>query len=323
MSQFSFPTVFPCGRGSIPGTQGQGTGGTEPPTTPVVLIPEPPLPPDPPFVPQTPSPFPRRPGGGAGGPSTGGPSVGIPSGPTATGRPTTGGPAGPTTGGPAGPGQIPGPTTGGRQFFKCEVVSLGICPGEEGIPLNQATITTVFTECLPCQPNTLLPNGEVIPDPNCIYTSIQQCQAACTSPTFTNLTCPPASISTQPAPGVSLTPNGDPIVVVSTGGIGEPLNPSSTQTPGQQVEPPQDPSLSVNATNQSNKIISNQIATNANIVSADEEIEEEDFRQTQAGFSEPQLYDPDFNFFKVQPNNEIELEPLNVTSNIFNREVAK
>jgi len=102
------PTVFPCGRGFLPGTQGPGGGGSEPPITPVILTPVP-NPPDPPFIPSQPKPGPRFPTGPATpvpqapppitGPPTGGP----------TGGPTTGGPARPTTGIPA----VPGPTTGG------------------------------------------------------------------------------------------------------------------------------------------------------------------------------------------------------------------
>jgi hypothetical protein len=47
------PTVFPCGRGFLPGTQGPGGGGSEPPITPIVLVPKP-KDPDPPFIPVIP-----------------------------------------------------------------------------------------------------------------------------------------------------------------------------------------------------------------------------------------------------------------------------
>ena len=49
----SDPTVFYCGRGHLPGTQGQGTGGTEPTLNPIVYIPAP-KEPDPPFIPPIP-----------------------------------------------------------------------------------------------------------------------------------------------------------------------------------------------------------------------------------------------------------------------------
>ena len=126
----SDPTVYPCGRGVIPGSQGQGSGGSEPPIF-VILVPNAPDPPDPPFIPSQPKPGPRFPtgpaipvpqappppadpptGGGPAGPTTGGPArpiTGVPSVP----GPTTGGPARPTTGVPPAPPLPGGPTTGG------------------------------------------------------------------------------------------------------------------------------------------------------------------------------------------------------------------
>ena len=123
------PTVFPCGDGFVPGSQGPGGGGSEPPVNPGVFTPKPTITIIPPFRPSKPKPnitIQPPPFSGPGGPTavppTGGPSTGGPArGPTAV--PPTGGPStgGPTTGGPArGPTAVPptggtpgGPTTGG------------------------------------------------------------------------------------------------------------------------------------------------------------------------------------------------------------------
>jgi len=82
------PTVFPCGRGFVPGTVGPGASGQLKPVTPVVLTPTPPDDPDPPFI--TPPPY----------------------------KPTGGGPR------PPGPGN----QTPGREYHACVTLKVIPCP---------------------------------------------------------------------------------------------------------------------------------------------------------------------------------------------------
>ena len=381
------PTVFPCGRGNFPGTQGPGGGGQEPTVTPPIIVPKPSQIPVPPFLPPTSPPPPPAvkcveisPGQGAPDPDPGfrftnlpyrqcmpcdglkntitDPRTGLRIGdennpspgdrgcvfvsiddckpnclnpqerirepgdvvppPTTFSRPTT----------PAPPGRFPGltpaprgPTTGGNQFFRCEVVALGVCPGEEGLSLNEATITTVFTECRACSPNIRTPNGSVEPDPTCTFSSLALCEANCKSPTFTNLQCPPEIINTQtPVPSEPTTPFGDPIVIVPFSVANEP----NTVVPGvpQAIEP-QSPSLSINADNQAAQITTNQQAVNGNIITANEIVENEDFRDIQARISKPVLFDPDLNFFRIEPNLGVNLVSNSSNLKVFNTEVAE
>ena len=112
-----FTTVYPCGRGNLPGTQGQGSGGSEPPITPVILIPDPPNDPDPPFDPPW-----------------------IP--PTVVSTPTPR----PPVPGPVSPDPIlsadPDPGTVTASYHKCVAVSVNVCPGEEYInPVSYTHLT--------------------------------------------------------------------------------------------------------------------------------------------------------------------------------------
>ena len=300
------PTVFPCGRGNFPGTQGPGAGGQEPTVTPSILVPKPPDPPNPPFIP----PFvPDQPDD---------PVIVPPDDPLITGG---GREPDPGTFEPD-PTQV---TTADPGFFRCEVVGLGVCPGEENIPLSQATITTVFTECVPCTPNITNANGQVEPDPTCSFSSLALCQANCQSPTFTNLVCPPQGAVTQPDPGGIVTPQGDPVVLIPVATIGNqiPSEPSLTIPGRPQIIEPQSPSLSVNAVNQATQITNNQQATNGNILSVNSIVEDEDFRDTQAGISKPVLFDPDLNFFKANPNQTIELVSNSSNLKVFNNQIAE
>jgi len=343
------PTIFPCGRGFFPGTQGPGGGGQEPTTTTVIIVPSNPKPPDPPFTPAIPKP-PQNPGNpGSGSPGTGDPITtdpvfSVPQAPPIRPRPRPGG----------------GGTGGGQSgFHKCEVVALGVCPGEEGLPLNEATITTVFTECRPCSPNFVNANGSVETDPNCTFSSLALCQANCASPTFTNLPCPPEISTQEPDPlpgpitpggstteptlgtsvgdvistpeptqtaaftvGVTTTPLGDPIVRVPIPGSNLPGEPTVVIPGRPQVLEPESPSLSVGVTNESNRITENQQATNGNVISVNQLVDDEDFRDTQAGISKPVLFDPNLNFFETTPNEDIELVFNNSHLTVLNTEVA-
>ena len=311
------PTVFPCGRGNFPGTQGPGSGGQEPTVTPSILVPSPPDPPEPPYIPPSipvppddpvipPVRFPTR------EPDPG----------TVVPDPTQITTTDPTQIATTDPAQT---TTTDPSFFRCEVVALGVCPGEEGLSLNEATITTVFTECRPCSPNIQTPGGSVEPDPTCNFSSLALCEANCTSPTFTNLVCPPQGAVTQPDPGATVTPQGDPVVFVPVATIGNQIpNEPSLTIPGQpQITEPQSPSLSVNVINEATQITNNQEITNGNIISVNSVVEDEDFRDTQAGISKPVLFDPDLNFFNVTPNQNTELVSNSKNLNVFNNEVAE
>ena len=301
------PTVFPCGRGNFPGTQGPGAGGQEPTVTPSILVPKPSDPPNPPFIP----PFvPDQPDD---------PVIVPPDDPVVTGG---GSETDPGTFEPD-PTQVT--TTDPVSFFRCEVVDIGVCPGEENTPLSEATIIAVFTECVPCNPNPQNANGQVEPDTTCTFSSLALCQANCQSPTFTNLPCPPQGAVTQPDPGGIITPQGDPVVLIPVATIGNqvPSEPSLT-IPGQpQITEPQSPSLSVNVDNQATQITNNQQAINGNILSVNSIVEDEDFRDTQAGISKPVLFDPDLNFFKANPNQTIELVSNSSNLKVFNNQIAE
>ena len=320
-----FTTVYPCGRGNLPGTQGQGSGGSEPPITPVILIPDPPNDPDPPFDPPWIPPVISVPGPTTPGPGNPGgftPGVGTPAGPTGPTGPT--GPAGPTTtgpttGGPAGPttGSAGGPTTGG-QYFKCKETVINVCPGSENVPVNQALITSFEFQCTPCQPNIQFSNGEVIPDPNCIHASLAACQAACVEEVFTGIQCVPQEPSI--ARPINPTEPQDP-----NSGLGGVLEPTGFSNPGQGVITPTNEitPLSIQKEVQAAQITSNQEVMAATFISANEVISSEDYRQQQRGTTQPQLYDPSLNFFKVDPDTSTQTE-RNYATNIlvFNREMS-
>ncbi len=273
--------------------------------------------------------------------------------------PPTQTPSRPTT--PAPPGRFPSltpaprpPITGGTQFFRCEVVALGVCPGQEGLPLSEATITTVFTECRICSPNFVNANGQVEPDPTCTFSSLALCEANCISPTFTNVPCPPEVSTQEPDPtapitpggsttdptlgqGISIseptpptlgttttseptTPFGDPIVIVPVSTANEP----NVVAPGvPQTIQPRLPSLSQNTINQSTQITNNQQALNGNLITANEIVEDEDFRNLQKGISQPSLFDPNFNFFQTDPTAETLFVSNNRNRNVFQSQVAE
>tara|TARA_Y100001938_G_C8101616_1_gene442281 strand:- start:2522 stop:5554 length:3033 start_codon:yes stop_codon:yes gene_type:complete len=301
------------------------------------------------------------PGGGGGGGQTGRPGDVVPPsrGPL---KPITSNPGGTRFPGlppfPPAPPPPQGPTTGGIIYYRCEVVALGVCPGEEGLPLNEATITSVFTECRTCSPNIVNANGSVEPDPTCNFSSLALCEANCISPTFTNLPCPPEVSTQEPDPtlgttttsepggsttdpargqGVSIsqptppalgttttseptTPLGDPIVIVPFSTANEP----SVIAPGlPQTVQPQSPSVSTNTTNQANQIISNQQAVNGNLITVNEMVEEENYVDIEKGISEPFLFDPNLNFFKTEPTQETIIVSNNLNLNVFKSEVTE
>jgi hypothetical protein len=348
------PTVFPCGRGFLPGTQGPGGGGSEP-TIPVLIPQAPPI--DPPFIPSGPAEVtkwkcvemsdgpPNRPKPGfrfvnppwrecrpCNGQPTGlgyGPALNpkkgelgcihpnkvkcekaCPNPEVREGGPITGGPtgpsqAGPTAPGPAGPagGTGGGPITGGTQYYKCVAKQLQVCPDDETI------ITAVVQACEPCSPNIVLPNNQVIPDLNCIFSSLAECTINCISPKFTGNICPPTQGPTTGQP--------------SRTSIVKPISPREP-LPGilSQIQPPKSPSLSVSIVNQSNQITTNQQATNAKVVSVDPIVSNEDFRDIQAGIDHPVLFEPNLNFFRVESNNFVDLVPNNSNRNVLNSEVT-
>lgn len=352
------PTVYPCGRGFLPGTQGQGGGGSEPTTTPVILVANPPKDPRPPFIPSQPKPIPTpippapgfpgpfgpappppgdpRPptrgpttGGPVRGPTTGVPQF-IPQAPPA--GPTTGGPPkGPITGGPArgpvaSPPSIPGvtpppppvptgPTTGGTQFYKCEAVSVQTCPGEQNLPLNQATITGANQACVTCSPVFVSSNGQVVNDPACVYTSQAQCALACASFISTNVPCPPFISTSEPTGGTTSEPNEPSIRPVNNR---DPL----PVAPTLQTEPPNQPSLSVSVANESRQITQGQQAANATVISAEELVQEDDFRDLEKGIVQPSLFDAELNFFKSEPDESSEPVSNNLSRTVFKSEIT-
>src|SRR5210317_365708 len=321
------PTVYPCGRGFLPGTQGPGGGGSEPPLSPVIVTPSPPDPPDPPFIPSQPKPIPTPTGPGPGFPAPAGPA---PPPPPADPGGGAGGPSrGPITGGPvrgptAPPPTIPGvpaplpaaqgPQTGG--FYKCQADSVSVCPGQQNLPLNQATITGVVQSCVPCSPNFVSSNGVVVTDPACVYTTINQCLSSCPTFASTNLPCPPQTTGGQGQGPTTGLPSEPSLIRPLTSR--DPIEPA----PSIQVSQPATPSLSVKADSESKKITENQQAMNARVITAEELVQEEDFRDINRSIVQPTLFDPDFNFFKSESEEGTELVPNNYNSKALNREIT-
>jgi len=385
-NRFPFPTVFPCGRGALPGTRGPGIGGYEPPITPIILSPVPPGPSDPPFdPPYGPT---RKPGGGE-PPVPGGPQPRIkwkcvdtntshPGPPPAgtewaepnnykkcvpcDGAAAPGGFGANPTPGSAGcthaskalceaacvnktvpiPGEVGrggpsvtsvgggsttggtvtsaggGPTTGGTQYYRCKHMVTNVCPGYLNEPVNQQLVTSFEFQCVTCQPNIVLGNGEVVPDPECIYAGLAACQGACIEEVFTGITCPSLepSISQSAEPQEPLEPNS------GSGGV---LEPTGFSNPGQGVVTLTNEftPLSIQKEVQAVQITSNQEAMTATTISANEVISPEDYRQQQRGTTQPQLYDPNLNFFKVEPNTNTQTERNYATNTlVFNREMS-
>lgn len=327
-NRFNFPTVFPCGRGVLPGSQGPGAGGSEPTTTPVILIADPPDPPDPPIIPPNiPSPGgggdppvpdqprPPRPGDGTPSTPTGGPA--FPTGPATGGRPSQGGPTtgptGPTAGGPLPPLPVAtGGTTGGSSFFKCAATGRAeVCDGEQNLPLSQVTNVISFEfGCIPCSPNIVNPDGTVVADPQCIFTSQEACASSCITRVPTGLFC-------EPGVGVVFNPPQT--------SISEPTTSTEVRVAAsefRQVDQPTSPSISLQVNDEATRIIANQQAMNATVITANELIEDEGFRNSLQGFTQPSLFDPNLNFFRTEPNTTIELVPNRSYLDVFKDEIA-
>ena len=285
--------ALPCGRGVYPGTQGPGTGGSQPPITPVLLSPVPPNPSDPPFDP----------------PGVEPPLVSVP-----TPRPPVPGPASPD------PTVFnsPDPGTVTASYHKCVAVSVNVCPGEEYINLNQTTQISFQFTCVPCTPTYLNANGEVTVDTECIHPSLAACQAACIATVPTGLVCPGGAL---PVPRqLNEVEPQDP-----NSGLGSVLGPTGSSNPGQGVTTPTSEitPLSIQKEIQAEQITNNQEVMAATVISANEVISPEDYRQRQRGITQPQLYDPNLNFFKVEPNTNTETERSYSTNTlVFNREMA-
>ena len=330
--------AFPCGRGVYPGTQGPGSGGSEPPITPVILLPVPSDPPDtpfdPPWIPPREPREPTGPGGGGGGNpgggggNTGAPSDIVPPGPGGGGvtggrvrsgsptGPTTGGPAGPTTGGPAGPAAVRGPATGGPAgpttggptgpldpvpppMYRCREFRF-ICLEDIELPLAEQRIRSVHRNCVAA--NTVGSETGIV-----------------TSGTITNSTgfieayvVVMGDLKTQQECAQACTP-ADEVFSVTCGPQGG--------GGGSEPEPRQ---VTVEGViSESNSIQQTQNANNATTLSVNSLIEEEDYQDIQRGIIKPRLFDPTFNFFKDESNPETELVFSPITRGIFNRKVAQ
>lgn len=308
--------IFPCGDGFLPGTQGEGGGGSETSVN-SILVAKPtgstsaPFPPV--FDPVKPT-NPTGPGtGGPAGPPGGGEGGGTVAGPATGGRPAQGGPTtgptGPTAGGPLPPVPVTtGGTTGG--FYKCSPTGRAqVCEGQQNLPLSQAQVISFERGCISCSPNRRNPDGTVEPDPDCVFSSVADCIAVC-QPLQTGNFC-------EPGVGTAISP---------------PQTTTTTPRPSREIKqaaeqfsetPPQNSvTVSLNLNTQATQIVENQKATNAIVVNATQLIQDEDFRDIQAGIKKPSLYDPNLNFFKTTPNSNIELVPNNQYLNILNSQIS-
>lgn len=349
------PTVFPCGRGFVPGSVGPGAPGPIKPVTPVVLIPEPPPDTDPPFL--TPPPY--KPGGGGGPPN--------PSAPTPPPRPPEFfkcevaktiycpppneekifrvlkdcRPCRPIISTPFGlikdpdckqqtkkqceatcvdvSNVCPGPITqagftvpsigtvapgGASEKYQCQELRY-ICPGDENLPVEQQRVQLIYRGCVPF--------NSANPVSGLIASSIQiggpqegQEYQIWLGPPFDNeqdcsTVCVPSSEERD-------------CNVVTTGG--EPL-PGLGQitTQAGSVTTPNEPSVSNNAKLNSIEITTAQQSLNANVITAYEAVQNEDYRNLENGILEPNLFEPELNFFETGANRS-----TTFISNTLNRE---
>ena len=261
------PTVFPCGRGNLPGTQGPGPQGNEPTVTAPVLVAVPPLPPNPPIIPpqipgQTTS---DPPGPGTGAPGTGAPGTGVP---------------GATTSSPGGGG------------FRCQEFRF-ICPEDLELPLPEQRVRNLTRTCVPIDPNdpnaaagivtsgNLGNEGYLVIFGNTLFATEEECKQNCVPAAESfSVTCDGQSSTTEPT-GQSQVSNTEP--------TSENLDPVA----------------------QSVQLQDSQQAANGNVITVTPIIEDEDWRNTARGFTEPSLFDPDLNFFRAIPNSQ-----FNVTRNV-------
>jgi hypothetical protein len=367
------PTVFRCGRGVLPGTQGPGGGGNGGVLTPIVVTPRP-SDPKPPFLPVPPPSNPKvkcvemsdgplgwppqgffplnppyrecRPCDGAltgknygpaKNPSPNDPGCVFASVAQCTplcvnplGKITEGGDVVPPppsiTGGGSPAGQLtpasPGGTTGNVQYYKCAFVSATVCPGQENLPLNEATILTVTNACEPCSPTFINSNGEVVPDPTCVYSSLTLCQTSPACPPTVQVNppsiCPPTGPTTG-GPGTTQGPTTGTERQITERDfeiMGRDLGIRTTTTPSQ-------PSISARVSTQSNQIVDGQQTMNATVIRSNELLEEEDYQNNQRSVSEPVLFDPLYNFYKFSSNELISEVPNNKYLKVFKTEVTE
>ena len=331
----SDPTVFPCGRGFLPGTQGPGVQGNEPTVTPVVLTPVPPDDPIPPFDPSSPPPATAvkcveiSPGQGAPPADPGFVYVNPPyrqcmpcdGGQNTIVDPNTGLRIGPENNPDPGsegcvyvsideckpnclnpqeripvPGDVvprqttTGPTTGGTiSGFRCQEYRF-VCLDDLELPINEQRVRNLTRTCVPMNPN----------DPNAVAGVIASGVAG--NEAFLVI-FGDTLFATEQECQENCVPVAESFSVVCDGQV-------STG------EPTGDPIA------QSVEILSKQEATNANVVTVTPIVEQEDWKDTQRGFTQPSLFDPKLNFVTVETNELISRTPMNSYSNIFKSEVA-
>lgn len=371
------PTVFKCGRGFVPGSQGPGVDPPLKPTTPVVLIPDPPPDTDPPFL--TPPPYKPTRGPGPPGPGIGSPGAEkeyhacitvatfpcpkpnddktrlearacVPCTPKIT---LPGGvvvvdpdckqqslaecertckdisgicpPSGPIT--QAGTPSIGTVAPGGASLqYQCQELRY-ICPGDENLPVEQQRVQLIYRGCVPY--NSANPTSGLIASSIQVggpqdgqeyqiwlgppFSTSAACSAVCV-PQIEERDCNVITTGGEPLPGLGQTttqtgdPTGEP--------TGEPFGSlGQTTTQGGSVTTPNQPSVSNNAKLNSIEITTIQQNLNANVITASEVIQNEDFRNLRNGVLEPNLFEPELNFFETGANRSVSL-----ISNTLNRE---
>lgn len=353
------PTVFPCGRGFVPGTVGPGSTQLKP-TTPVILTPQPPNDPEPPFI--TPPPYKPTTGGG-------GPPFPAPAGPGADTEyhacvtlkvipcpapnesitaqvikacvpctPVIRRPNGtifkdpdckkqtlqqcerscksvssvcPASGPLTGQAVIPGlgtvATGGTTQQYQCQELRT-ICPGDENLPVEQQRIESYVRGCVPY--NSVQPaSGLIASSTNqngqqnqvwlgAVFPDQATCSSICV-PTFEQGNCNTSTGGGEPLPGV-----GRPV----------------TQAPA--ITNPNEPSISNTLKAESTEITTAQQNVNANIITVDPVIENENYRNIQRNILEPTLFDPELNFFNTGVTKGVNLISNTLTRELFKSEIT-
>lgn len=352
----SDPTVFYCGRGHLPGTQGQGTGGTEPTLNPIVYVPKP-KEPDPPFIPPIP---PQQPSLKCVIVSVGENAPPPPPGftykngfyrecfPCDGGQNTKGygPPNNPSPGDPGciytdinvckvncdnplqripGPGDVPPPPDDppGAQF---PIGSVGPAPGS--VVPNPTTGNIQYYKCEEGA-DLICPN-----DNTTVFGKAKKCTPC--SRTYINLNgavvvdpaCIYSSIDLckQGCPEISLIGPSSQICPPNLGNEPPILRPSYPREPlaaAPGFNEPNSPSLSINASKISSQITSVQEDENATRISFNEISLNEDFRDVQLGFTEPKLFDPKLNFFKRDSDNFVRAVSNNQYLKVFKNEITE
>ena len=213
-----------------------------------------------------------------------------------------------------------GPTTGGTQKYKCVPTYVQQCIETANTPFTWenysvgiVTASNLVAGCVACNDTYVNAAGVVVPDPHCIHNSIAECQTGCVSPQILGQCIDPVA----PTISVYLDPNTAAPLPSFTPSV---VTGSNQNTVGLEQEP------TVTAALEQSVIEGLNIPTppnNIGIVSVDEIVMEDDFSEISQGRLRPKLYDPELNFFTMEPSPTSEMTGQSSESNVFQPSVAK